>query len=69
MIPNLFRNPQWAIEEAARVSGSAQMTIFAHMGLCAHVIEKNGTDDQKSKFLPGKLWNRLQFMTYNSGET
>lgn len=41
-----------AIEEAARVSGSAQMTIFAHMGLCAHVIEKNGNDDQKSKFLP-----------------
>ena len=29
------------------------MTIFAHMGLCAHVIEKNGNEDQKAKFLPG----------------
>ena len=41
-----------AIEEAARVCGCAYMLIFAHIALTTHVIERNGTEQQKDRFLP-----------------
>ena len=41
-----------AIEECARVCGCAYMLIFAHIALTTHVIERNGTEDQKKRFLP-----------------
>lgn len=41
-----------AIEELARVCGSAYMLVFAHIGLSTHVIERNGTDEQKDRYLP-----------------
>ena len=38
-------------EEAARVHAGVSMMLGAHSLLAIHVIEKNGTDEQKEKFL------------------
>lgn len=39
-------------EEIARVHAGVSMIIGAHNNLAIHVIESNGTTEQKEKFLP-----------------
>ena len=41
------------LEELSRISGGVYMGIFAHTCLSSYVIERNGTAEQKAKFLPG----------------
>ena len=50
-----------AVEELARVDGSQAATVAENKSLGLHPINKNGTKDQKEKYLPqitntGKLW-------------
>ena len=42
-----------AVEEIARVCPALALSYGAHLNLCAHNLERNGTDDQKQRFLPG----------------
>ncbi|MEM1075197.1 MAG: isovaleryl-CoA dehydrogenase [Pseudomonadota bacterium] len=42
-----------AIEEIARASASISLSYGAHSNLCVNQIRLNGTDAQKSRFLPG----------------
>ncbi len=42
-----------AVEEVARASASASLSYGAHSNLCVNQIRLNGTDAQKSKYLPG----------------
>ena len=42
-----------AVEEIARVCPGLALSYGAHLNLCAHNLERNGTDDQKQRFLPG----------------
>ncbi|MCH2075344.1 MAG: isovaleryl-CoA dehydrogenase [Rhodobacteraceae bacterium] len=41
-----------AIEEIARASASVSLSYGAHSNLCVNQIKLNGTDEQKSKYLP-----------------
>jgi len=41
-----------AMEEISRASGSVGLSYGAHSNLCANQIFRNGTDAQKSQFLP-----------------
>ena len=45
-----FRTPE--SEEASRVHSGLAMSLGAHNNLAIHVIEQNGTTEQKEKFLP-----------------
>ncbi|WP_457319564.1 isovaleryl-CoA dehydrogenase [Stenotrophomonas sp. P5_B8] len=42
-----------AMEEISRVSGSIGLSYGAHSNLCVNQLRKNGTEDQKQRFLPG----------------
>ena len=42
-----------AIEEVARASASVSLSYGAHSNLCVNQIKLNGTEDQKTRFLPG----------------
>jgi isovaleryl-CoA dehydrogenase len=40
------------VEEMARVSASISLSYGAHSNLCVNQINKNGTEEQKEKYLP-----------------
>ena len=42
-----------AVEEVARASASVSLSYGAHSNLCVNQIKLNGSDAQKSKYLPG----------------
>ncbi len=42
-----------AIEEIARGSASVSLSYGAHSNLCVNQINRNGTEEQKAKYLPG----------------
>ncbi len=42
-----------AMEEISRVSASVALSYGAHSNLCANQIRRNGTAEQKQKYLPG----------------
>lgn len=42
-----------AMEEISRASASVGLSYGAHSNLCLNQIRKNGTEEQKRKFLPG----------------
>ena len=39
-------------EEMSRVSAAVALSIGAHSNLCADNIQRNGTEEQKQKYLP-----------------
>lgn len=41
-----------AMEEISRASGSIALSYGAHSNLCVNQIRRNGTEDQKQKYLP-----------------
>ena len=41
-----------AVEEVSRASGSVGLSYGAHSNLCVNQIRRNGTDDQKRRYLP-----------------
>src|SRR5206468_11054759 len=41
-----------AMEEISRASGSIGLSYGAHSNLCVNQISRNGTDDQKRRYLP-----------------
>ena len=41
-----------AMEEISRASGSIGLSYGAHSNLCVNQIRRNGTDDQKARYLP-----------------
>jgi isovaleryl-CoA dehydrogenase len=41
-----------ALEEVSRASGSVGLSYGAHSNLCVNQIRRNGTDDQKARYLP-----------------
>ncbi len=41
-----------AMEEISRASASVALSYGAHSNLCVNQINRNGTDDQKARFLP-----------------
>src|SRR6185503_68059 len=41
-----------AVEEVSRASAAVGLSYGAHSNLCVHQIRRNGTDDQKKRFLP-----------------
>ena len=42
-----------AMEEISRASGSVGLSYGAHSNLCVNQIRKNGSEEQKRKYLPG----------------
>ena len=44
-----------AMEEISRGSGSVGLSYGAHSNLCVNQINRNGTAEQKSKYLPGLI--------------
>ena len=59
MVPEEFGGTNMGIfasclagEEIARVHAGVSMIIGAHNNLAIHVIESNGSTEQKEKFLP-----------------
>lgn len=42
-----------AMEEISRASAAVGLSYGAHSNLCVNQIHKNGTEDQKKKYLPG----------------
>ena len=44
-----------AMEEISRASASVGLSYGAHSNLCVNQIRKNGTDDQKRRYLPGLI--------------
>ncbi len=42
-----------AMEEISRASASVGLSYGAHSNLCVNQLRRNGTDDQKRRFLPG----------------
>src|SRR6476620_9301894 len=44
-----------AMEEISRASASVGLSYGAHSNLCVNQIRRNGTDDQKKRFLPKLL--------------
>jgi isovaleryl-CoA dehydrogenase len=41
-----------AVEEISRASASVGLSYGAHSNLCINQIRRNGTDEQKKRFLP-----------------
>ena len=41
------------IEQIAKVCPAIALSVTAHVNLCAHNLERNGTQAQKQKYLPG----------------
>lgn len=44
-----------AMEELSRASASVGLSYGAHSNLCVNQIRRNGTDEQKRKYLPGLI--------------
>ena len=44
-----------AMEEISRASASVGLSYGAHSNLCVNQIRKNGTEDQKRRYLPGLI--------------
>jgi len=44
-----------AIEEISRASASVGLSYGAHSNLCVNQIRRNGTDEQKERYLPGLI--------------
>ncbi len=44
-----------AIEEVSRASASVGLSYGAHSNLCINQIRRNGTEDQKRRYLPGLI--------------
>jgi isovaleryl-CoA dehydrogenase len=44
-----------AVEEISRGSASVGLSYGAHSNLCVNQISRNGTDDQKKRYLPGLI--------------
>ncbi len=44
-----------AMEEISRASASVGLSYGAHSNLCVNQIRKNGTDEQKRRYLPGLI--------------
>ncbi|MDH3387550.1 MAG: isovaleryl-CoA dehydrogenase [Gammaproteobacteria bacterium] len=44
-----------AMEEISRASASVGLSYGAHSNLCVNQINRNGSDDQKQKYLPGLI--------------
>lgn len=44
-----------AIEEISRASASVGLSYGAHSNLCVNQIRRNGSDEQKAKYLPGLI--------------
>lgn len=42
-----------AMEEISRASGAIGLSYGAHSNLCVNQLRKNGTEDQKQRYLPG----------------
>jgi alkylation response protein AidB-like acyl-CoA dehydrogenase len=42
-----------AMEEISRASGGIGLSYGAHSNLCVNQLRKNGTEEQKQRFLPG----------------
>ena len=42
-----------AMEEISRFSGSIGLSYGAHSNLCVNQLDKNGSEEQKAKYLPG----------------
>jgi len=42
-----------AVEQIAKVCPALAMSFVAHANLCAHNLNRNGTEAQKKKYLPG----------------
>ncbi len=42
-----------AVEQVARVCPALALSYTAHTDLCAHNLERNGSEEQKRKYLPG----------------
>lgn len=40
------------MEEISRVSGSVGLSYGAHSNLCVNQLVRNGTEEQKQKYLP-----------------
>ena len=60
-----------AMEELSRASGSVALSYGAHSNLCVNQIVRNGTADQKRRFLPrllsGEAVGALAMSEPNSG--
>ncbi|RCX32339.1 isovaleryl-CoA dehydrogenase [Thioalbus denitrificans] len=48
-----------AMEEISRASASVGLSYGAHSNLCVNQIRRNGTDDQKARYLPGLVTGEL----------
>ncbi|MGE0420480.1 MAG: acyl-CoA dehydrogenase family protein, partial [Acetobacteraceae bacterium] len=44
-----------AMEEISRASASVGLSYGAHSNLCVNQIRRNGTEDQKRRYLPGLI--------------
>ncbi|MEL0114654.1 MAG: acyl-CoA dehydrogenase family protein, partial [Rickettsiales bacterium] len=44
-----------AMEEISRASASVGLSYGAHSNLCVNQIRRNGSDEQKKKYLPGLI--------------
>src|SRR5207342_435582 len=44
-----------AMEEISRASASVGLSYGAHSNLCVNQIKRNGTEEQKQKYLPGLI--------------
>jgi hypothetical protein len=57
-----------AMEELSRASGSIGLSYGAHSNLCVNQIVRNGTADQKARYLPKLIsghhmgWLRVLFL-------
>ena len=47
-----YLQPTVAMEEISRASAAVALSYGAHSNLCVNQIRRNGTDDQKHKYLP-----------------
>lgn len=50
-----------AMEEMSRASAAIALSYGAHSNLCVNQISKNGTDEQKEKYLP-KVSSKISFL-------
>ena len=50
-----YREHVIAMEEISRASASVGLSYGAHSNLCVNQIRRNGTEDQKRKYLPGLI--------------
>lgn len=49
------------MEELSRASGAIGLSYGAHSNLCINQISRNGTEEQKKKYLP-KVWSESCYL-------